>query len=187
MPPHLQALRGQPVAVHLLGWCQRPRLSPGSPGQASWARGTWDLRARSWEDSPTETRAMWRVGWGAPTWVTVSRDGRKCPDTTALPTEGVDTVQVCFFESVCVCVCVCVCVSDHVPVSVRVCFRGGCVRRYVMEALPGASKPQWCNCRPARPPEGKEGKCKHHSGPFPCLPRAGPAQSSSSRSPFLLP
>ena len=106
IPPHLQVLRGQPVAVHLLGWCQRPRLSPGSPGQASWARGTWDLRARSWEDSPTETRAMWRVGWGAPTWVTVSRDGRKCPDTTALPTEGVDTVQVCFFESVCVCVCV---------------------------------------------------------------------------------
>lgn len=45
-----------------------------------------------------------------------------------------------------------------VPVSGRLCGR------YVMEALPGASKPQWCNRRLAGPPGGKEGKCKHILG-----------------------
>lgn len=48
--------------------------------------------------------------------------------------------------------------------SVRTCLRGGCVGRYVTEALPGANKPQWCNHRPAGAPEGKEGKCKHILG-----------------------
>lgn len=79
---------------------------------------------------------------------------------------------------------VCVCRRVRLSACQGACvFRaGGCVRRYVMEALPGANKPQWCNRQPAGPPEGKEGKRKHIWG----LSLAHHKQALDSTAPSVL-
>lgn len=152
--------------------------APGSPGSISLSSGHPGLEGKGVRrffprnQGAGECPHLCDCGWGQ----------QKSPRDRSAATED-GRAWWCISSRararVCICAEACVCARA----SVRVCFRGRCVRGYVTEALSGANKPQWCNRRLAGPLRGKEGQRKQPAASVPHPPQAGPGQHSPSGPP----